>query len=56
MPYGMNAFITSSTDEVHNDFNPMRTGGVFHQAQGFLPITLEVIKVHSPNLLTFPKF
>ena len=35
--------------------NPIRTGGVFHQARGFLPITLEIIKVHSRNLLTFPK-
>ena len=40
-------------------FNLIRTGGgggggVFHQAQGFLPITLEVIKVHSRNLVTFP--
>ena len=38
-------------------FNPVRTGegGVFQQAQGFLPITLEVIKLHSRNLVTFPK-
>ena len=30
-------------------------GGVFHQVRGFLPITLEVIKVNSQNLVTFPK-
>ena len=42
--------------------NPVRTGGggggvcVFHQVRGFfLPITLEVIKVHSRNFVTFPK-
>ena len=37
--------------------NPIRTGGgdVFHQARGFLSITSEVIKVHSRNLVTFPK-
>ena len=42
--------------------NPIKTGGggggrgrVFHHARGFLPITLEVIKVHSRNLVTFPK-
>ena len=30
------------------NFNPIRTGGdVFHQARDFLPITLEVIKVHN---------
>ena len=29
--------------------------GVFHQIRVFLPITLEVIKVHSRNLVTFPK-
>ena len=32
--------------------DPIRTGGgrgVFHQFRGFLQITLEVIKVHSPN-------
>ena len=27
----------------------------FHQARGFLPITLEVIKVHIRNFVTFPK-
>ena len=36
-------------------FNPIRTGGVFHQAGGFLAITLEVINVHSRNLVTSPK-
>ena len=37
-------------------FNPRRTGGgVFHQARGFLPITLEVIKLHSRNLVTLRK-
>ena len=25
----------------------LRGGGIFHQARGFLPITLDVIKVHS---------
>ena len=39
--------------------NPIRTGGggggVFHQARGFLPITLEVMKVDSRNLVTFPR-
>ena len=37
-------------------FNPIRTGGggVLHQTHGFLPITLEVIKIQSRNLLTFP--
>ena len=36
--------------------NPIRIGGggVFHQARGFLPITLEVIKIHSRTLVTFP--
>ena len=39
-----------------NFINPIRTGGVvFHQAGGFLPITLEVINVYSRNLVTFPK-
>ena len=40
------------------DINPIRTGGgegVFHQFRGFLPITLEVIKVQSRKLVTFPK-
>ena len=39
-------------------FNPIRTGGeggVFHQDRGFLPITLEAIKVGSRNFVTFPK-
>ena len=38
--------------------NPIRTGGggVSNQARGFLPITLEVIKLHSRNLVTFLKF
>ena len=34
--------------------NPIRTGG-FPAGSRFLPITLEVIKVHSRNLVTFPK-
>ena len=38
-------------------FNPIRTGGggggVSHQARGFLPITLDVIKVHSQNVVYF---
>ena len=29
--------------------------GVFHKAQGFWAITLEVIRVNSRNLVTFPK-
>ena len=36
--------------DIHFIVNPIRTwgeGGVFHQVRGFLPITLEVIKVHS---------
>ena len=35
--------------------NSIRTGGedVFHKVRSFLPTTLEVIKVHSQNLLTF---
>ena len=37
------------------DLNPKGLRGVFHQARGFLPITLEVIKVHSQNLMNFPK-
>ena len=31
------------------------TPWVFHQALGFLPIILEMIKVHSGNLMTFTK-
>ena len=42
-------------NRLSNIFNPIRTGGVFHQAGGFLLITLEVINVHSRNLVTFPK-
>ena len=30
-------------------------GGVFHQARGFLPITLEAIRVRSRNLMNVPK-
>ena len=39
-------------------FNPTRTGGggrCFPPGSRFLPITLEVIKEHSRNLVTFPK-
>ena len=38
-------------------FNPVRTGGggIFYQFRGFLPITFEVIKVHSRKLVTFPE-
>ena len=43
------------TQEEWREFNPIRTGGIFHQARGFLPITLEIIKVYSRNLVTFPK-
>ena len=44
-------------EELKSALNPRKTrgGDVFHQARGFLTITLEVIKVHSRNLLTFPK-
>ena len=40
--------------------NPIRTGGgvggvVFHHAGSFLPITLEVMKVHNRNFVTLPK-
>ena len=36
--------------------NPIRTGGVFStRLEFFFPITLEVINVHSRNLVTFPK-
>ena len=43
-------------------FNPIRTGGggggggCFHQFRGYLPITLEAIKVHSRNVVNFLKF
>ena len=30
-------------------------GDVFHHPRGFLPITLEVIKLLTRNLVTFPK-
>ena len=44
--------------QANEAFNPITTGGgggVFHQVRGFLPITLEVIKLHSQNSVTFPK-
>ena len=45
-----------SSSDITFCFNPLGTGGrVFHQAGGFLLITLEVINVHSRNLVTFPK-
>ena len=46
--------IMSDDNSLNELFNPIRTGG-FHQARGLLPITLEVINVHSRNLMTFPK-
>ena len=39
-----------------NRVKTIRIGGVFHQARGFLSITLKIIKVHSPNVGTFQKF
>ena len=38
-------------------FNPIKDWGegVFDQARGFLPITLEVIKVHRRNLVIIPR-
>ena len=51
----MFTFLGEKAKLVTEAVNPIRTGGVFHQARGFLPITLEVIKVQSQNLVTFPK-
>ena len=56
-------FEKTDDDLLHNtlkedSLNPVRIGGgggVFHRVQGFLQITLKVIKVHSRNFVTFPK-
>ena len=53
-----NAMVVNLVGKYGSRFSPIRTfggGGVFHQDRGFLPITLEIIKVHSQNLVTFPK-
>ena len=41
----------------YSNLNPIRTGGEVYSTrfEVFLPITLEVIKVHSRNLVMFPK-